>query len=576
MPTSVLELETDVWKLSVVGNLPGLPEYLDFAVSTTIELMGAGTLRAYDPSSQQLVERVPATPISPILYENINYDFYLESRQGLSKLKLPAAAGFRYETKGIQHYAINFRNDVGFVDIQVENEITGITNLRLEVFPLKLDYRSDYIQMRDEVAAVTRNLVIAAQARTFGQGSATRAKQPTLVEWLSLMRGHFAEFIDSARAISRNPYSQLRKSSHEIQTQKSRKVDHKRLSKLIRTGFRRGVKTANDVLLPERVPGLLNQITFDTVENRYVKALLFETERKLQRIIRTHSSGDEDADMTAEEKFFEAARPDAATMLKHLKVFLRAPFLSEVASVPPRRPLSMVFHQHPQYASFVRAAQLLNGGLAVIGGPLQVGLKQISLLYEYWCFLRLIALLSERFDLEQQTIVKVKHLRIVVVLAKGVESVVRFKDSETQKSLLVIYNRLFSRLPTVNQQPDNIIELASQDGFHIFDAKYRLSFDPRYIAQYGGVGPTIEDINTMHRYRDAIVIPTSLDERRFKNIVNGAVVFFPFQNEEEYGKHKFYRSVETRQIGGLPFLPSAVNLVQQHLRQLLASSGYHV
>lgn len=575
MHTSVFELETDSWKLNIVGKLPERPVHLNFTTSTIVELRGAGTIRVYDAFNQRLVECVPATRTSPILYENTNYDFYLEQRKGSVELRLPAGAAFRYQINDIQHYSMNFLNNVGFVEIGIDSEITGISSLRLEVFPSKLDYRSDYIQMRDEVAMITRNLVIAAQARTFGEARPATAKQPTLVEWLSLMSAYFAEMLQSARAISRNPFSQLLRSSHDLHVYRSRKVDEKKLTRLIRTGVRRGFKINNDILVPERVPGLVSQTTFDNPENRYVKALLLETKRNLQKIIRTDFSGDEDAEMTAEERFFQVARPKAQSMLKQLNVILRDPYLNKVATVPPKRPSSMVFHQHAQYASFIRAAQLLNGGLAVAGGPLQVGLKQISVLYEYWCLLKLIALLAERFDLEQQTIVKVKHLRIVVVLAKGIESIVKFRDRTNHKPLLVIYNRLFNRLPTVNQQPDNVIELASKNGFHIFDAKYRLSFDSRYISQYGGVGPTIEDINTMHRYRDAIVVPVSTDERQFKKVVIGAVVLFPFSDEQAYKGHKFYRSAATTQIGGLPFLPSATNLVEEHLRDLLTNNGYH-
>ena len=317
----------------------------------------------------------------------------------------------------------------------------------------------------------------------------------------------------------------------------------------------------SDIFLPDRVPGIFSQVTFDTPENRYVKAVLLETERNLQRLIRTRTTGDEDADLTAEEKFFEAVRPVSQKMLRQVKVLLSAPYLNEVALAPPRRPSSMVFHQHPQYAAFIRIAQLLNGGLAVSGGPLNVGLKQVSLLYEYWCVLRLIKLLSERFDLEQQSIVKVRHLRVVVVLAKGLESTVRFRDRTTRKELLLIYNRLFNRLPTVNQQPDNVIELASEDGLYIFDAKYRLSFDARYLAQYNGVGPTVEDVNTMHRYRDAIVVPMPGNESKFTSAVRGAAILFPYADESAYRQHKFYESLRSTEIGGLPFLPSAVSLV---------------
>ena len=39
----------------------------------------------------------------------------------------------------------------------------------------------------------------------------------------------------------------------------------------------------------------------------------------------------------------------------------------------------------------------------------------------------------------------------------------------------------------------------------IFDAKYKIENSKDYKNRYGGIGPKEEDINTMHRYRDAIV-----------------------------------------------------------------------
>ena len=43
---------------------------------------------------------------------------------------------------------------------------------------------------------------------------------------------------------------------------------------------------------------------------------------------------------------------------------------------------------------------------------------------------------------------------------------------------------------------------------YIFDAKYRIDFAERshYKKKYGTPGPMEEDINTMHRYRDALVV----------------------------------------------------------------------
>ncbi|WP_082832138.1 nuclease domain-containing protein [Clostridium magnum] len=59
-----------------------------------------------------------------------------------------------------------------------------------------------------------------------------------------------------------------------------------------------------------------------------------------------------------------------------------------------------------------------------------------------------------------------------------------------------------------NQRPDTVLCFRNNQDkcrVYIFDAKYRLSIDDKNI-----VGPMEDDINVMHRYRDAIV--SEMDE----------------------------------------------------------------
>jgi hypothetical protein len=141
----------------------------------------------------------------------------------------------------------------------------------------------------------------------------------------------------------------------------------------------------------------------------------------------------------------------------------------------------------------------------------------------------------------------------------------------TGKLLFLIYNRLFDRLPTIAQKPDNVIQMASDDRFYIFDAKYRIQFDDQYMSQYGGVGPTTEDINAMHRYRDAIAIPHPVKPQEYKTgVVIGAAVLFPYADETSYRQHKFFNSLSQIEIGGLPFLPRATDLMEAKLNALLS------
>ena len=65
---------------------------------------------------------------------------------------------------------------------------------------------------------------------------------------------------------------------------------------------------------------------------------------------------------------------------------------------------------------------------------------------------------------------------------------------------------------TLPQRPDNVLTLKKNDSSveykYIFDAKYRINpayEGTPYYDKYKIPGPEEEDINTMHRYRDAIV-----------------------------------------------------------------------
>ena len=260
-------------------------------------------------------------------------------------------------------------------------------------------------------------------------------------------------------------------------------------------------------------------------------------------------------------------------MERQLESVLRSPFFGQVAEATLARPESMVFHKHPLYSRFDKFCRLLNGGLSFAGNIVPIGVKDTSLLYEYWCFLKIVSLLRERFDLEEQTVVQVNRLRTTVALSKGKSSAMRFTHKPTGKPLYVVYNRLFNRLPTIAQKPDNVIQFASDDKFYIFDAKYRIQFDRDYVKLYGGPGPTTEDVNTMHRYRDAIAIPHPMKPMEYKQgVVIGAVALFPYPNEALYRHHKFYKSISQVEIGGLPFLPGATSLLREKLESLLAAN----
>ena len=472
---------------------------------------------------------------------------------------------------------ISFGNDVGWTEFSVQDN-RGICRLGFEIFPIKIDYRTDYIAMRDEVTAMARSLAMSVHTRTFSAASPVPSTDPTLAEWIALLRGYFEQFVRSAGAVIKNPRFNLRSVIRPVEAARAREVDEQSLARRLRRRVPRSAGCSpSGIVLPHYVPGVHRRTTFDNPENRYFKYLLLQTLRTLNEIAIAEQSSDENAELSAERRFFVELRPHIRSMVRRVQRLLRAPFLADVQPRPLDRQAPTVLSSHTAYSAFVQTAKLLNSGLLLQGGALRIGLKDIAQLYEYWCFLRLVRLFRDNFRLEQQSLVQLRHLRLVVVLAKGREAAITFRDTNSGKKLCLMYDRMFRGLPTVSQRPDNVIQFGSEERLHILDAKYRLSYNDDYRRRYGGVGPTIADINTMHRYRDAIVSPHPLRRGEFqRGVVRSAAVLFPFAQESDYRYHRFFKSLAEVQIGGLPFLPGASELAEGYIRGILRIEGYSI
>lgn len=557
------------WRLEIVGKLPDLPPFLATIPNSAIEAKGIVKMSRIDRRSGTLRELAPGEPTEPLFYEAVGYDIHFEKEDPSATILLPAGADPRRIRPTVEHHFLNFGNNVGFTDIVLKCP-TGVTSLRLEVFSRKVDYRTDYLVMREEVSGMLRNLAMTANAKTYSMAAPERSKNPTLVEWFSLVRSHFQEFVKLAQGISKNPHAALVKKTTATDTERARRVSRQTIDKAMRRPNSGPLHPSAGVVLPRRVQETASWTTFDTPENRYFKALLLETYRKIRLLSRTEETGDEDADRYSESRFFDAIRSELKGMQRQVESLLRLPFLGQIADAGLEKPNSMVFHKHPLYARFEKLCRLLNGGLSFSGNIVPIGVKDTALLYEYWCFLKIIRLLENRFDLEEQTVVQFKRMRVVVSLEKGKASAMRFRHVPTGKSLHVVYNRMFNKLPTLAQKPDNVIQFASEDRFYIFDAKYRIQFDSDYLKKYGKPGPTEDDINTMHRYRDAIAVPHPVTMQYQRGVVIGAAVLFPHPIEEDYIGHRFHKSIEQVEIGGIPLLPNSTALLEAKLDQLLA------
>jgi len=317
------------------------------------------------------------------------------------------------------------------------------------------------------------------------------------------------------------------------------------------------------------------RVSYDTYENRVLKWMLSRILDRLvslgRRYIRTTRQPD------------DHLISSILRMQQLIRGMLREEFLQLCGQVNRVDCQSLVLQMAPGYRDVFRYYLMLTKGLSIQGEIFELSVKDVALLYEYWCFLALGSILRQKYKLKRQDAIKVRGDGLVVTLDRGKTASLTFVNEQNGEEYVLTYNSPLHQSPTVGQRPDNMLTLkkaGSEVNYrYVFDAKYRINPALKgtpYHDVYRKPGPQEEDINTMHRYRDALVYRQKNGE--YKRGTFGAVILFPYGDEDDYsGKrdgepHRFFESIEQVGIGGLPFLPGHTRLVEDFLDDLILAS----
>jgi len=321
-----------------------------------------------------------------------------------------------------------------------------------------------------------------------------------------------------------------------------------------------------------KAPTVKKQITYNTIENQFTKFILKSTAKKLKDF--------RDRYTRSTRKPEPAVLDSVDSMMSVLNKFVNGSFLREVDDYKATQSMSLVFEMAPGYRELYKYYLMMQRGLSVHGDVFRMSLKDTAQLYEYWCFIKLVTLMKRNYRLASSDVIKVDNTGVTISLVKGKKSEVKFINPRTGEMITLAYNPGEQNTQTVNQKPDNVLTLEKKGSNvpykYVFDAKYRIEnnpSDPFYPDTKPG--PKVSDINTMHRYRDSIVYESDTPSRfMFEKTMFGAYVLFPYDDPDgEYKNHRFYKSIETVNIGGLPFLPGTTELLENFLAELVADSS---
>lgn len=462
---------------------------------------------------------------------------------------------------------INFDNNIGYSDLIIK--VNGKINLiiRIEVFPSKISYKDDYKNIikdiNDEINSVLFDF-LKKTYKTFKLGDKTNY---TPAVFFAIIRGIFEDFLKATDTIIKTPHHILTVEHEILPAHKVKRVDSKTIKWVER--HPESVIVSPVGMCASKAMALKKRVNYNTVENRFTKFILLSIIKRIKDFRHRYILGN-NADSSVLD--------ETNKMINEIRKRVYRSFLNNVDGYKPTQSMSLVFGMAPGYRNLYKYYLMLLKGLAVNGDIFKLSTKDIALLYEYWCFIKLGSLLKKSCKLVSPDVIKVDNSGITVSLVKGKKSEVRYINPNTGESIILTYNPGELNTQTVSQRPDNVLTLEKTGSDipykYIFDAKYRI--DPAFPGTGypdSKPGPRVEDINAMHRYRDSIVFENNTPSRyTFEKSMFGAYVLFPYANEREYTDHKFYRSIETVNIGGLPFLPGATSLVEELLSELITES----
>jgi predicted component of viral defense system (DUF524 family) len=516
---------------------------------------------------------------SGYFYENQNYEFYLELIDNASNHEMEIyhqnpnirnSITAKGKSKKVFTGNINFGNEIGYSDINIMLDGREYINITLEVFPSKMDYKKDYHEIMNDINEEIYNLAFDFLKKTYLNKQIDDRMVNSLTEYYSILNYVYRKMMDSMKVILKYPHHTLEKQSNIKPYHKIRKTNKEMIKWLEKKPY--NLLETKGEYLPIKAMKVKKINTFDTNENRFLKYMLKSIIIKLKEIKKRYK------ELLRKEDELFLAKVDS--IINELNGVINNSFLKNVSEFNYMTPSSLVFRMASGYKEVYGYYLMLKKGLSLKGDIFRISMKDLSLLYEYWCFIKINSLFKKKYKLIKSDIIKVNREGVFVTLKKGHTAKVKYQNLINDEIFTVSYNSK-ENSKTVGQKPDNVLSITKKTNGeeiaykYIFDAKYKIDNaieDTSYKNQYKTPGPTEVDINTMHRYRDAIIFENKKDKYINKNVF-GAYVLFPYNNEEEYKNHRFYKTIEEVNIGGIPFLPSSTSLMEEFLKELIEETS---
>ena len=458
---------------------------------------------------------------------------------------------------------LNFKNQVGRTDFKVVYHVNGeqrSMDFRTEVLSYKLDYRTDMQQIINDIEQEYSMLSYSFLKQTYLSFKANDSESTDLI-WWQIFSQCFDEIVKATKTIINNPKRRLKAEVHHERAERLRNLS---------------ADVENEYALFKNDPHHLYRteemfLSKDTVENRFLKYAIKEMHRRFS-IVREHIKnslkvGDERISHRISEM------DDTLSRLSNHA------FFRQIGQFKGFTQDSLVMKRARGYSDIYKNWLLLQCGYELEDSINHLEVKDISELYEIWCFIKVKNMVQQILGEDTTANSSGRELTsgFIRQLVYGSKSEVAFKKGDIELAT-VTYNAQVekedakiesaiddTRTFTTIQRPDIVLRLSKKSEqdivyTYLFDAKYRLNdrrIDGRDV-------PPEDAINQMHRYRDAIYYAEGQgDERLKKEIIGGYVLYPGNMDKVEYEQSYYHRSIQKVGIGAFPLRPGTTRIDEE-------------
>ena len=494
-----------------------------------------------------------------LFFENTQYPVLIQGEKGVSDMSLM----FSNVTKDAQlssdgnllFGAVGFGNQVGKTDISLNYKKDGRPeSLRFttEVLSYKMDYRTDMKWIIRDIEQEYSMLSFAFMRETY-INFRTRSGESSDLIWWQIFQTCFNDITKACRQIINSPKRKLHdRVSYERQ---------ERLRWVERELENEYHEFKDDPHHLYRTHELCH--TNDTVENRFLKFVMGQTLQRFN-IVSQHIRN-----AVAKSRIMESRLDEMGEELQRL---VSHPFFRNIGVFKGFSQDSLVMKKSINYRTIYQKWIELLCGYELEEGINKLETKDIAMLYEIWCFLKVKNIVSGLLGDKAVAQYKDKKMtpQFIRDLNWGTHSEVTFLRTEDNVELAsVMYNapvkeddsKVSSAIKgtktfTTQQRPDIVLRLTKrQKGIQytfLFDAKYRISDSHPDDMDI----PPSDAIDQMHRYRDAIYYIEPANHRPKREVIGGYVLFPGNYTREEFEKSHYYESIKAIGIGAFPLKPS--------------------